>query len=64
MAFPNREQWYTLVQVTITISLVAATIFLAVTNRPIPELLNTLTTMAVGYFVGSQVEQRVMARLR
>ena len=64
MTFPTREQFYTITQVLITVSLVAATIFLAVTNRPIPELLNTLTTMAVGYFVGSQVEQRVMARLR
>ena len=57
----KREAIYSWTQVIITIGLLAVTLYLAVAGKEVPGLLSNLTTLAVGYFFGQQVEQKIIA---
>jgi hypothetical protein len=57
----NREILFAITQTLVTVALVGVTVFLAVTGKEVPELVSGLPFTAVGYFFGSQVEQRASA---
>jgi uncharacterized membrane protein len=44
-----------IVQAIVTLALVAAVIYLAVTQQPIPQLLEQLTLLVLGFYFGARV---------
>lgn len=51
-----------LVSSLLAAGLVGAVIYLAVTGRPIPEIISALAGTVVGYFFGAKVQQAASAR--
>lgn len=51
-----------IIQGTITLVLIAAMVFLAVTGREVPDVLSSSTALALGFYFGSKSEQIVQAR--
>lgn len=45
-------------QAAVTVMVVGAVIYLSVTGKPIPDLLNSITGLVVGFYFGSKLALR------
>ena len=53
-----------IVQSLVTLTLVCAVVYLAVTGQEVPELLSHLTTTVIGFWFGTKVTSAVMQARR
>lgn len=53
-----------IIQGIVTLACVGTIIYLAVTGQPIPELLQTVTTLVIGFWFGSKVEHAISNAVR
>ncbi len=56
--FWNLLQESVIVQAAITLAVVGATIYLAVTGQEIPDLLKDITGLVIGFYFGSKLALR------
>jgi len=52
-----------IVQGTITLTLVGATVYLAATGQEIPDVIASSTALALGFYFGSKSQQVIGARI-
>lgn len=45
-----------IVQALVTLALTASVVYLAVTSQPVPEALQSLTLISLGYYFGSKTQ--------